>query len=141
MACTHTQACCNIHILHMALAGAVYTTRQNIRVPLSTLGAMQTDLHFTLPYHPAEKFPFGNPLMGQLDLASSHFLCQCARLVYEEAAIIQDVVTTRHACCIPYQSALLLAPHRLNKFKTGICASGASICGSAGNCAASSCHA
>ena len=72
----------------------MYTIGQDIRIPMSQLGAMDADLHFSLPHHAAKKFPFGK-VSGSPDLAGSHFLCQCSRLVYEDVAIIQDVVTSR----------------------------------------------
>ena len=47
---------------------------------------------------PPRDFPYSSGTDGALDLASTHFLCQCSRLVYEDAAVIQDVVTARSAC-------------------------------------------
>ena len=93
-------------------------------MPLSLLGAMNTaDLQFQLPQHAARAFPFSNaPGPEQVDLASCHFLCQCARLVYEDATVIQDVVTSRCAAQPPRGSnwpewcILVAAPIKIQNF-------------------------
>lgn len=76
-------------------AGAVYTTAEQKQVPLSLLGAMNTnDKHFSIPHRKPQTFPFKQHCQMP-ELARCHFLCQCARLVYEDAAVIQDVVSRR----------------------------------------------
>ena len=56
----------------MSCLGAIYTTKDNTRMPLSLLGAMNTaDLQFQLPQHAARAFPFSKaPGPEQVDLAS-----------------------------------------------------------------------
>ena len=77
-------------------AGAIYTTEDNNRVHLSLLAAMATDQNFTLTLHAGTEFPVSDRHSNSPDLANDHFLIQCSRLVYEDAAVIQDVIESRY---------------------------------------------
>lgn len=78
-----------------ALAGATYQTSLGKRVQLSPLAAMTTDRVFATPSYSPANFPAPARIHPSISVPDNHFLCQCARLVYEDTAIIQDVVKHR----------------------------------------------
>lgn len=78
----------------------MYTTAEGARIPMSLLGALLSDNYFCLPKgRCASAFPHqartDSTNQQSLSLVACIHLCQCSRLVYEDADIIQDVVDNR----------------------------------------------
>ncbi|KAK9814198.1 hypothetical protein WJX72_002154 [[Myrmecia] bisecta] len=83
----------------LASFGGKYETAGGQQVALSLVNAMDPSFETVLQYEPLSQFPFAadaeDDLLPHDDPSNAHFMAVCARLAYEDKAVIKDVVTKR----------------------------------------------